>query len=343
VTQPATRIELVLHRDLRDDHAAAKRIGVTLAQLRSIRAHPLARPDDPVALVASRGDTLVGRFGFLPGRLRIGTAEHRISWGSDWRVDERYRGHGVGGLLLIRAMAAAPDLAGVGPSAEAIPIYRAARFTIVDIPRYVLLVRSREILRARAGRLGATIGPLVDRGLPYRRLRSGGAALTRVERFDAEVDAFETGADLKISFPRDSAELNWALDHPWLPPELAAFRAYTLASAGQTIGYALARLRMAGRRSIGSILRAAVAGPEHAPALVTEVTLALGRDGADLVELCTTDPWLVAAAERVGLARRAGLHLIARLAGPAGIALASSGHTLEHARAAMGDGDVIFS
>lgn len=275
--------------------------------------------------------------------MRVEDAEHRLMWGSDWRVDEQHRGHGVGGLLLLRAMSTARDLAGVGPSAEAIPIYRAARFTIVDIPRYALVVRSREILRARAGALGVAMAPLVDRGLRYRRLRSSGATVTRVDRFDASIDELEAISRLPVSFPRRSDELNWALAHPWLPPASASFRAYVLARADHSVGYALARLRTDGPRRIGSILRAAAVGPEDAGRLVTGVALALGSEGADLVELCSTDPWLLTAAVHVGMTRRPGMQFIARLAGPAGAALVSSGHALESARVAMGDGDVIFA
>lgn len=301
--------------------------------------------DDPAMVLAKRGDRLVGRFGMFAGRMRVGSDEHRISWGSDWWVEPASRARGIGGLLLMRAMALAPDLVGFGPSAEALPIYRAARFEVVDVPRYSLLLSSKAVLRTRLGSLAVLVAPVADLALRMRRRGPPPpwAELESIERFGEVVDVLDSRRRAPVEFPRGSDELNWALAHPWLSGEESRPHAFLLRGVEGPAGYALMRVRRTGGRTIATLLRGGFPSGAEASALLMRLRDAATGLGADVLELCTTDPELGAAAAAVGMLRRGRMQLVARLAGAGGRALAASGLSIAGARIQQGEGDVLFA
>jgi hypothetical protein len=351
----AFRVSVLTYGQLEESAAFAERSGLSLAQLRSLRAHPYAKPTDPARLVLLRGERRAAHMGMIPGRMRLGADEHRLFWGSaNWEFDGEARNRAGAGLLLLIAMKEAGTFAGCGPSDFSRPILARARFDFLRMPRRALLLRSRAFLARRlqlpraASALATLADPLI-RGLGSLRRqrwnRAGNFRLEPVARFDTVVDEIDLQMRGQCWFPRDHRELNWALAHPWLGPEEAQHRAFLLRSGGQPCGYVLARTRRFEGLHLGSLLRGGVRKdvPGAARALVAGLVDALDDLRVDIADVCTSNRLLLSAAAELGMLERRHLDIACKFGPEAGAALRRLGATLADFDADMGEGDVIFA
>lgn len=315
---------------------AADRCWLTAAQLSTYRGHPFAGDDDPAALLLVRDGRTVGRFGFLPGLLRTGETVHRIVWGSDWRVADDVRGTSAAGALLLRAASMCPDLLGFGPSRDAFPIYVAARFQIVRVPRFIQPLRAGALLRGRlpsplAAAVGALVDPVLSRIRGNPRLPGG-----RVPELPVEADGLRPS--FGISFPRDPGEISAAVARPW-SDETVHFPV-EVRDRGTLRAWAVCRVQSRGDRRWGTVLRAE-AGQEMWHELFRRAARALAEAGADTLVLCATAPVERTSARAIGCVQRGSLDLVARLTPKLSEALAAQGG-LASARLQYGEGDVLF-
>lgn len=350
------RIHVYRYGDLEPTAALCARAGLTPLQAASLRAHPYARPEDAAVLVLLRGEETMGRFGLIPGRMRIGEREFRLSWSSDWYARDR-RNRAGGALLLLQALREAGSLGSCGLSSIARQVLAAARFDIVPLPRRVFVLRSEPFWRQHvaapvARALGVPSDVLLRLARTGSRLRTSGwrrsFTLEQVERFGAPVDEVERASRGACWFPRDHRELNWALELPWFaPPARDRYRAFHLRATGSATiaGYALARVHSYGAVVVGSLLRSAVR-PEAAggvEALVALTLEALGDDGVHLVDICTSNRPLLGAAARAGMLAHGHVELACRFAAAPADALRALGAALGDFEADMGEGDMLFA
>lgn len=329
----------------------AERIGITARHAESLRRHPYASPDDVAfLLLISESGQRVARFGLIPGLLTLASVDRRVQWGSEYESSGEARHAAAVGLLLLRAMAVAGSLCGCGPSARSRPLLEAARSGFIPLERRATLIRSATFLRRRAPDIAVrTAAPLVDALLAARSMwRSRGRGdhqLVAVDRFDARVDEIERSVRGPAWFPRWHAELNWALEHPWSgAAEGYRHRAFYLdGRSGETIGYAIARVRsIPGATVLGSIMRASVRPIGRAPEeLMVGVISALADDGAHVVDLHSNRAAMLGPAVKLGMLRRMGTSIACRFDPSTDDLVARSGG-LERIEADMSEGDGIF-
>ena len=348
---------------VRHDEALAASLGITPRQRASLLAHPYLLETDPAVVALRRGERTLARIGMFPGRVRMGGAEHRIHWGTDWSASSGSGVGGMAGVLLLRALRETGSLGAWGMSEVASPIYKAARFTLATLPRQAMVIRSRPVLQRKLGSaaLARALGVPVDSVLHLVRralmIGGGGRAFTcePVAELGPDFDELDDRAAPATRFLRDSRELNWAIRHPWLGPEdrhrfivlgIHARRSRALA------GCAVARIRhhdivsQAGYRdlTLGSILRFVVdpAAEGAAQALLTATLSALADMDVDAIELCTGDRRVGALAARYGMLEAGAMRVGLRMA-PSPASAAQRADDLLALAVHHGEGDALFS
>jgi len=149
--------------------------------------------DDVVSLVGLAGRRVIGRFDAINGRLRLDGTEVPVVWGSSLFVAPEFRAGGMGLRLMLRFQALAPTVAVCGISQAVHPIYQKLRWTEFQMPRFVLVRRSRAFLESVLGAHAASraAAAMVDAGLAiHRRLRADRRGAT-IERLDAAPQAWQ--------------------------------------------------------------------------------------------------------------------------------------------------------
>jgi len=206
--------------------------------------NPHADDNDVGLIVAYRDGRCVGYLGLLAGLLRVDGEVSKICRLSTWYVAPEERASGVGGMLMLRALALRKDLMVTGVSEEAAPVYEALRFKPLGPLRYlkadlkrvnpVRLCASaiRKAVRRlglertprfdqwvrRADGLGRSVIyrlPTIDRGEVRDRFRA-----RRVERLTDRSFELAQDATRPVRFFRDAAEINWMLEKRWVTPDV---------------------------------------------------------------------------------------------------------------------------
>jgi hypothetical protein len=350
------RVEVLRRSDLVESAAFAQRSGLTLEQIRSMRAHPHGKPEDCAGFILLRGNTRVARVGVLPGRLALGDRELRVFWGSaNWEYDGDPRNRAGAGLLYLVAIKEAGTFCGSGASDSSRPILSAARFEFLPVPRRVMYLRAAPHLRRRLsselaiGLIAAAVTPALRAvaALPRltARLLRGRFRLDSADRFDEQVTEVEARARPRHGFLRDHRELNWVLDHPWVVDGDYRYRAFHLHSSGAIVGYGLLRLRRFAGIQLATIHRCGARAdvPLANTALLASLLTAAADEGADLVELSTTRSDLLRAARQVGMIERPALEVACKWGGEPGRVMRASGVRFADFEAFASEGDVIFT
>ena len=101
--------------DLIDKSEPGQFVPITLQRARAHAHNPYADPDD-VALLAAidEEDDVVGYFGIMPMRLRVGEDLYKTHWFTTWSVSPKVRGRGVGSELMREALSLKLDFLIVG-------------------------------------------------------------------------------------------------------------------------------------------------------------------------------------------------------------------------------------
>lgn len=331
---------------------ARARLG--LAEARSLRRHPYARPEDPAGVLLLRNGVTIGSIRLIPGRVRIGSAEFRVSWASTWKFTGEPSQSVGAGLLLVRALEETESVAVCGVSERSRELFRFARFDQVAMPRRVLVLKSRAVLQRRIGiqPIAHVLAWPLDAALAAARgaarLRATGSRdyyLERIERFDQRLDDVDGESRGALWFPRDHREMNWALDHPWFSSDEYRYQAFYLhRRTSGVVGYALARVRTIDGSRIASLLRAAIR-PDCAPGsltLLVGLVSAASKEDADALEVCTTNRLLRREAARSGMITRGAVDLMARLGRGPTRALHELGLKFSDLEADLGEGDLLF-
>src|SRR5437660_710330 len=90
---------------------------------RALLANPLSRrDDDPVLIVGTRANIVIGRIGLIPGEMRCnGTPVHCL-WASDFFVSEKSRKTLLGVSLVLKMQTLSPTVGACGLSQLALPV-----------------------------------------------------------------------------------------------------------------------------------------------------------------------------------------------------------------------------
>jgi GNAT superfamily N-acetyltransferase len=230
------------------------------AWVRLLRENPHAQPTDLAILLAvdesnPEKPAVVGRLGFYagPGIIRgagAGTEEKpfRTFWMDGFFLAESHRSSGIGGMIMLQAVAKCKSLfACGGPSEDATKLYKAAGLKeLGPLKRWVFFLNGRPPLlkalkNAPLASLAAPFAGIALRGYYYlkaarahRRIyKIPGAyssAYVRVAQFSEAIDRLpKPGVS---HFPRDSRSLNWAMRHR----RIAGFEIF---EGDRLVGYAL--------------------------------------------------------------------------------------------------------
>lgn len=334
------------------------------AWVRMLRGNPHAQPTDLAILLAveeplSTGDKpiVVGRLGFYAGsgvsRAAGETKPFRTYWMDGFFLADDHRKSGVGGIIMLQAVAKCKSLfACGGPSEEAQKLYKAAGLKeIGPLKRWVYFLSGRPpALKAlKNGALASFAAPFA--GIALRVYYAFKRATARPSLTYREVKEFSSSLDqltppATSHFPRDRQTLNWALNHR----RITAFEIY---EGSRLIGYALLKRSLLdatqhglGKLVVGALLdyHLASPSPRHKRDLVLFTLDHFRRDAGDgdlpsergrvdVVEFQVFDPEFDAICKSLGMIHAGGLRALFRP--PPGVVLPNSDWFFTHASSDM--------
>lgn len=315
--------------------------------VRLLKSNPHVQPGDLAILLAVEDrpekPAVVGRLGFYagPGILQTpeGDKPFRTYWMDGFFLAEEHRSSGVGGLLMLQAVAKCRSLfACGGPSEDAQKLYKATGLKeIGPLKRWVYFLKGRPpALKAlKNGALASLAAPFAGLALRiYYGLKGAGASpklqYKPVEAFTDAIDQLPPPA--RSRFPRDSRSLNWAIKHR----RIAAFEIW---NAGKLSGYALLKRSVLdasqhglGTLTVGALLDYALAEPtlankrdlvlftlDHFRRDRGDGDLPSEKGTVDVVEFQVFDPELDEICKSLGLLHAGGLRVLFRP--PPGLAM----------------------
>jgi hypothetical protein len=110
----------------------------------ALLANPLSHSgDDPVQLVVTSGDTIAGKVDLIAGEIDVAGQPTPTLWGSALFVAPEYRGSGAEVMLIRKMQGMHPTMSTCGVSQAIHPIYQKLGWNDLEVPRHVLLRRSR--------------------------------------------------------------------------------------------------------------------------------------------------------------------------------------------------------
>lgn len=194
--------------------------------------NPRAEADDPLMFLAWLGDELVGYLGVLPDQFTTADGAHvHCGWLSCLWVSDRHRGKSIAKILVSQGAAA---LGGQILLTEFTPVAkqlydRLGLFADLQIREGIRLYYRLELQRLLPpkrpvfGRIkpllslaDAVVNIALDAIRPLRKPRPAQAPFSYVTEVDAETALFIKGKQDGELFRRGQAELNWALQNPWV-------------------------------------------------------------------------------------------------------------------------------
>lgn len=317
--------------------------------VRLLRENPHAQPTDLAILLAvdesnPEKPAVVGRLGFYagPGIIRTGTEEKpfRTFWMDGFFLAESHRSSGIGGMIMLQAVARCKSLfACGGPSEDAQKLYKAAGLKeLGPLKRWVYFLSGRPpALKALKNfALASIAAPFAGLALRvYYAMKGAGKKpsvnFTPVNEFSEAFDDLAPSAASR--FPRDSRSLNWAIRHR----RIAAFE---IRDGNRLVGHALLKRSILdasqhglGRLTVGALLDYSLsdATPKNKRDLVLftlnhfkhdrgDGDLQSERGRVDVVEFQVFDPELDTICKSLGMLHAGGLRVLFRP--PPGIAIA---------------------
>jgi len=328
------------------------------AWVRLLRENPHAQPTDLAILLAvdeSNADkpAVVGRLGFYagPGILRAGSDEKpfRTFWMDGFFLAESHRSSGIGGMIMLQAVAKCKSLfACGGPSEDAQKLYKAAGLReLGPLKRWVYFLNGRPpalkaLKNLALASIAAPFAGIALRGYygvkaltasRQSKIRPGAyfSGYQQVTQFSEAID--QLPKPVASNFPRDARSLNWAMRHR----RIAGFEIF---DGNGLVGYALLKRSIfdatqhgLGILKIGALLDYWLADPTPQAkfALAQFVIAHFQRDEGDgdlpsergrvdVVEFQVFDPEFDRICKSLGMFHAGGLRVLLRP--PPGITLA---------------------
>jgi GNAT superfamily N-acetyltransferase len=293
--------------------------------------NPLAtRDDDAVQLIGTCDNRVIGQVDLIRGELMACGQPVPLYYASRLFVAESYRDTGIGLRLFREMYKLAPTVAVCGVSQMAYPLYCRLGWVDFDLPRYILLRRSRPVIERFVGKgpPAALLAPLADvcfglqrtlASVCYGRLK--GLRVELVDKADEELDALLRKHVAAFGAHRSAAWLNWLLNHcfqeePHNRQKLCVIRD----TAGTLLAYFLVKVRfypVASQQNIKNLLLGSlqdwlIFAPErlsYRQLLITAVRI-LGNAGVQAVEVCGPDTIEGSGLRMLGFVRVGSLHFM---------------------------------
>lgn len=193
--------------------------------------NPRAREEDVLLILAESGDELAGYLGILPDDMYAGGQAHHVGWMSCLWVDERFRGQKIaqslvkacmdswgGNILLTEFTKEAGALYRKTAFFEPIRSLEGMRYYIMSdletfLPPKIPGLKRYSGLLALTDRLVNSVIQKV-RGLKSKQILHYNVVF--VSKLDTEMAAFITAQLRDSLFRRESKEIQWILDYPWI-------------------------------------------------------------------------------------------------------------------------------
>lgn len=292
--------------------------------------NPLSENEsDPMQLVGLQGNEVIGTILVIPGRLLVEGQEHRFCWGSNFYVSPAGRASMIA-LKLVKEFQNLCETVGIcGVSQSGYPIYTKFGWTDFQMPRHILLRRSRSVLEQKLGgkTAGRALAPAVDLALlAYNAwvLRSGNDISAQVTETVPDEVAERVACDSDTFLPRSSAVLRWQTSGgiEASPRDRNLF--LTVRAKNDVAGYALIKMRflkVASAHGFKDVLLGSLQDWRvFHPALITyrDVVVSACREltarGVDAVEVCGSNREEEGYLKAMRLPRIGEVHLMWRAA-----------------------------
>jgi len=298
------------------------------AKRRAFLANPLSTSgDDPVQLLALQGKRVVGRQDTLAGEVVVHGESVPVLWGSALYVPPECRQMGTGLALMLRMLSLHHTVGACGISDLAFALVEKLGWVHFEMPRRVLLVRSRPVLEKylRARFPTALIANAADLLLflhnAFRRRPwapgAAGLVCRETERMSEELEGRLADRSRPLACHRSSRWMNWLLASSFLDRGPDFRRLFFLYHAGdEPLAYFLIKVQLHTADSsqdypelvLGSLIDwhifdSSRVQPEQ---LMAHGIRQLVKCGVDAIELCAMEKREQAFARSVAL-RQAGV------------------------------------
>lgn len=324
-----TEIHVITMRELRTDprwdrwEDPTSIAPISAEKKTALLTNPLAgEDDDPVQLLGTVDGHVAGRLDLVAGAFEVDGESVRCEWGSGFYVPEEYRQTLLGVKLVLAAQRLHDTIGASGSSRTASALYRNLRWSTFELPRFVLVRRSRPVVERYVGatRVGRSTRVVADAALAAHGAMLGAWIRRRTRPFGAEQVA-EFPAALATAVPvssravaghRSPAWINWLLRSTFDEPPSRRGLFSVVGPGGDVVGYFLIRARTyatATQRDLRDIhLGSLQDWASFDPALRFEHIALLAvreffRWGVDAVEVCVPDDEAAAGLRKLGFVR----------------------------------------
>lgn len=352
-------IRIVTRKQLREEWKPGEvGLGAISEELRNLLlANPAAGGDDePVQILSEKDGQVLGKLNLFAGRIRAGSEEVQIQWGSGFLVPPEHRSSGAGLAILFRTQGLPYALGSIGASQQAVPVYRKLNWVDLVAPRYVLPRRARPLVeryvssRALRG-VACALGDAVIRtyGLWAKACigwQSRGFRIEQVDAMPEEWDAWLTREQDRAACVRSARWVNWILHTPG-----GRYRKLFLVKdrAGKPLGYFVINHRIGAEGGggkwkdfvIGSVKdwmtfdRDLITDEQLVGLAIREL---MRRQAVEVIDVCAADGETGRAARSWGMRRMGGMHFMFR-ARPKSVLDQERYRQLESWRIRPADGD----
>ncbi len=296
--------------------------------------NPLSLDDqDPVQLLGVQAGVVVGRIDLFVGSFRARDGEVPTLWTSAYLVPEAYRDTLMSVALLLELHRLSSTVSACGVSQMALPVFRSLRWRDFELPRYLLVLRSRPVLDRYLGgaRRSLAAAKVADTALAVQRAAWGASTRHRlkglrcepVDRLPAEMDALlGLGTSDRVAAHRSSAWVNWLMANEFGEVSPARKGVFLIRDNHEVVGYFLAKSRfypVASERGFRDLTLASLqdwAIFDRRRLEIEQLLLLAGRAligwHPDAIEVCTDDPRAGRYLRRWGWPRVGALHVLVR-------------------------------
>lgn|GEM_PF-897187 len=331
---------------------------------RAFLENPYAGKDDePIQVIATQGNRVVGRIDMLPARVRYGEQSVKIMWGSNLYVPPEARDTLTGVILILKAQGLHHTVGVFGPSQAALPIYQKLKWNDRPITRQILIRHTRSVVEKYAGKglysqilvriLDIVVGAfqnLVTR--PWTAVHTRGLRTLRSDSMPFALESMLAKPDTGISMERSAAFINWWLTHSFKDDSRNSNDLFLVKDRdGKIVAYFINKVRFhasATHRKFENLLLGSLqdwrifdSDAINPKGIIMLAFRELTTRNVDVIEFCTDDPNLKTTLKLMGFLTVGAAHLLVKCAPES--PLASEGLTdLTKWSVFPGDGDNFF-
>jgi hypothetical protein len=256
----ATAVHIVSKGDLAQDRRPADWSDpegiatISRAKREAMLANPfVGGDDDPVQLVGTRDDRVIGRMDVIPSPIDTPAGPLRCLWGSAFFVPEEERATLMGVTLVLRLERLGETTGAAGASRLAYPLYEKLGYLDLRLPRYILLRHSRPLVDRFIRNVTAAVGAAaVDLALTAQHgvlagakaLKTRGLSARRAHAFPPELEERLEATRAPVTPHRSAAWFEWLLGHTFFDDEEHRRELFLVVDeANEVVAYFLVKAR----------------------------------------------------------------------------------------------------